>query len=54
MRRGEITTAGVLALLSIYMMWKSTELQIGYIGGKGPGAAPGRSGFPPSCCSAAC
>ncbi|WP_299654672.1 tripartite tricarboxylate transporter TctB family protein [uncultured Jannaschia sp.] len=37
MRRAEITTAGVLALLSIYMMWKSTELQIGYIRGSGPG-----------------
>lgn len=37
MRRAEITTAGVLALLSIYMMWKSTELQIGYIRGEGPG-----------------
>ena len=37
MRRAEITTAGVLALLSLYMMWKSTELQIGYIRGQGPG-----------------
>ena len=37
MRRGEIITAGVLALLSIYMMWKSTELEIGFVRGTGPG-----------------
>jgi putative tricarboxylic transport membrane protein len=37
MRRAEIITAGVLALLSLYLMWKSTELNIGYIQGKGPG-----------------
>lgn len=37
MRRAEIITAGVLALLSIYMMWKSTELDIWYIRGEGPG-----------------
>lgn len=37
MRRAEITTAGVLALLSLYMMWKSTELQVGYVRGVGPG-----------------
>ena len=37
MRLGEIVTAGVLALLSIYMMWKSTELNIGYVTGTGPG-----------------
>ena len=37
MRRAELITAGVLALLSIYMMWKSTELEIGYIRGEGPG-----------------
>ncbi len=37
MRLGEIVTAGVLALLSIYMMWKSTELNIGYVSGSGPG-----------------
>ena len=37
MRRAELVTAGVLALLSIYMMWKSTELEIGYIRGEGPG-----------------
>jgi len=37
MRLGEIVTAGVLALFSIYLMWKSTELPIGYIEGRGPG-----------------
>jgi predicted tellurium resistance membrane protein TerC len=37
MRLAEIVTAGVLALLSIYMMIKSTELDIGYIRGEGPG-----------------
>ncbi len=37
MRYGEIATAGVLALFSIYLMWKSTELSIGYISGEGPG-----------------
>jgi putative tricarboxylic transport membrane protein len=37
MRLGEIVTAGILALLSIYMMFKSTELNIGYVRGEGPG-----------------
>lgn len=37
MRRAEIVTAGLLALFSIYLMWKSAELQIGYISGEGPG-----------------
>ncbi len=37
MRRGEFITAGILAVLSIYMMWKSTELNVGYIRGEGPG-----------------
>lgn len=37
MRIGEIVTAGVLALFSLYLMWKSTELPIGYITGRGPG-----------------
>ena len=37
MRLGEIVTAGVLAILSIYLMWKSTELPVGYIAGEGPG-----------------
>ena len=37
MRLGEIITAGFLAILSIYMMWESTDLNIGYIRGEGPG-----------------
>lgn len=37
MRRGEFVTAGVLAALSLYLMWKSAELEIGYIRGEGPG-----------------
>ena len=37
MRRAEIITAGILALFSVYLMWKSTELDIGYIKGEGPG-----------------
>ncbi|MGZ2255966.1 tripartite tricarboxylate transporter TctB family protein [Roseobacter sp. A03A-229] len=37
MRIGEVVTAGILALFSIYLMWKSTELPIGYIAGRGPG-----------------
>lgn len=37
MRRGEFITAGVLAALSIYLMWKSTELPVGYLKGQGPG-----------------
>lgn len=37
MRRAEIVTAALMALLSIYFMIKSTELDIGYIKGEGPG-----------------
>lgn len=37
MRLGEIITAGILALLSIYLMYKSTDLNIGYVRGEGPG-----------------
>lgn len=37
MRVGELVTAGILALFSLYLMWKSTELPIGYIAGQGPG-----------------
>lgn len=37
MRLAEIITAGVMALLAIYLMWKSTELNVGYITGEGPG-----------------
>lgn len=37
MRLGEISLAGVLALFSTYLMWKSAELPVGYIAGQGPG-----------------
>jgi len=37
MRRGEFITAGILAALAIYMMWKSTELNIGFVPNRGPG-----------------
>ena len=37
MRLGEIVTAAVLALLSIYLMYKSTDLDVGYTYGEGPG-----------------
>lgn len=37
MRLGEIVTACILAALSIYLMWKSTELNVGYVAGRGPG-----------------
>ena len=37
MRQGEISLAGLLALFSLYLMYKSTELPIGYISGQGPG-----------------
>ncbi len=37
MRLAEIVTAGVLALLSIYLMWKSTELERRLYPGRGTG-----------------
>ena len=37
MRRAEIVAAVLLALLSIYFMWKSAELPIGYLPDEGPG-----------------
>jgi hypothetical protein len=37
MRLGEIVTAGILAILSIYLMFESAKLDIGYIRGEGPG-----------------
>lgn len=37
MRRAELVTAVVLAALSIYFMWKSAELEIGWIEDEGPG-----------------
>ena len=37
MRLGEIITAGILALFSVYLMVESADLEIGYIKGQGPG-----------------
>lgn len=37
MRLGEIITAGILALFSIYLMVESAKLDVGYIQGEGPG-----------------
>ena len=37
MRRAEIYMAVLLAIFSIYLMWKSTELEIGYVSDEGPG-----------------
>ncbi len=37
MRRAELIVAAVLAIFSLYLMWKSTELPIGWDPEKGPG-----------------
>ncbi len=37
MRRAELIVAVVLAIFSLYLMWKSTELPIGWDPEKGPG-----------------
>lgn len=37
MRRAELTTALLMAALSVYLMWKSAELPIGWIPDEGPG-----------------
>ncbi len=37
MRVAELVMAIVMAVLSLYLMWKSTELSIGWIPGEGPG-----------------
>ena len=37
MRRAEFVVAGVLALFSLYLMYKSAELPIGWIPDEGPG-----------------
>ena len=37
MRRAEIVTALLMAAFSIYLMWKSAELDIGFIEDEGPG-----------------
>ena len=42
MRRAELLTAVLFALLSVYLMWKSAELPVGWVPDKGPagGAFP--------------
>lgn len=42
MRRAELVMAGVMAIFSLGLMWKSAELPIGWI----PGAGPGGGAFP--------
>jgi hypothetical protein len=37
MRRAELTTAILMAAFSLYLMWKSAELPIGWIEDEGPG-----------------
>lgn len=37
MRKAELVVAIVLAVFSLYLMWKSAELPIGWIPGEGPG-----------------
>ena len=37
MRRAELVMAIVMAAFSLSLMWKSTELPIGWIEGSGPG-----------------
>ena len=37
MRRAELVMALAMAVFSLYLMWKSAELPIGWIAGEGPG-----------------
>ena len=37
MRVAELAMASVMAVFSLYLMWKSTELPIGWLPGEGPG-----------------
>jgi hypothetical protein len=37
MRMAELIMAVVMAIFSVYLMWKSTELPVGWIEGSGPG-----------------
>ncbi len=37
MRRAELLTAAILSAFSLYLMWKSAELPIGWIPDEGPG-----------------
>ena len=50
MRMAELVMGLVMGIFSIYLMWKSAELPIGWIAGEGPGGgawfAGGASGLP--------
>ena len=37
MRRAELVMAVAMAVFSLYLMWKSAELPVGWIAGEGPG-----------------
>lgn len=37
MRLAELVMAIIMAVFSLYLMWKSTELSVGWIPGEGPG-----------------
>ncbi|MBT6138122.1 MAG: tripartite tricarboxylate transporter TctB family protein [Rhodospirillaceae bacterium] len=37
MRRAELVTAVLMAAFSIYLMWKSAELEVGWVPDEGPG-----------------
>lgn len=37
MRRAELVTALLMAALSVFLMWKSAELHVGWIADEGPG-----------------
>ena len=37
MRKAEFVMSAVMAVFSLYLMWKSAELPIGWLKGKGPG-----------------
>ena len=37
MRRAELVAAALMAVFSVYLMWKSAELPIGWVSGEGPG-----------------
>jgi len=37
MRWAELVMAGIMAVFSLYLMWKSAELPIGWLPGEGPG-----------------
>ena len=43
MRKAEFIMAGIMAVFSLYLMWMSAKLPIGWVAGSGPGggALPG-------------